>query len=62
MAILMKAMIFRRQGLPGKKAEVVSIWIGEILYEALSYKNAEAVKSLTETIKTEIEELVKDEL
>ncbi len=45
-----------------QKAEVVSIWIGEILYEALTYKNAEAVKSLTETIKTEIEELIKDEL
>src|SRR3990172_10406634 len=45
-----------------QKAEVIGIWIGEILYEALTYKNAEAVKSLTETIKTEIEGLVKDEL
>lgn len=41
-----------------QKAEVISVWIGEILYEALTYKDVEAVKSLTETIKTEIEELI----
>ncbi len=45
-----------------QKAEVICIWIGEILYEALAYKDVEAVKSLTETIKTEIEELIKDKL
>ena len=45
-----------------QKAEVIGIWIGEILYEALAYKDVEAVRSLTETIKTEIEGLVKDEL
>ncbi len=42
-----------------QKAEVIGIWIGEILYEASTYKETEAVKSLTETIKTEIEEIIK---
>lgn len=42
-----------------QKAEAIGIWIGEILYEALTYKETEAVKSLTETIKTEIEEIIK---
>lgn len=42
-----------------QKAGVIGIWIGEILYEALTYKDVEAVKSLTETIKTEIEEIIK---
>lgn len=42
-----------------QRAEVIGIWIGEILYEALTYKDVEAVKSLTETIKTEIEEFIK---
>jgi len=42
-----------------QKAEVISIWIGEILYEALTYKDIEAVKSLTKTIGAEIEELIK---
>lgn len=43
-----------------QKAEVIGIWIGEILYEALTYKDVEAVKSLTETIKIEIEELINE--
>ncbi len=43
-----------------QRAEVIGIWIGEILYEALTYKDVEAVKSLTETIKTEIEELISE--
>ena len=42
-----------------QKVEVISIWIGEILYEALTYKDIEAVKSLTKTIGAEIEELIK---
>ena len=44
-----------------QKAEVIGIWIGEIIYEALTYKDLEAVKSLTETIKIEIEELISKE-
>jgi hypothetical protein len=44
-----------------QKAEVIGIWIGEIIYEALTYKDVEAVKSLTETIKIEIEELISKE-
>ncbi|MDH5186154.1 MAG: hypothetical protein OEW70_03715 [candidate division WOR-3 bacterium] len=43
-----------------QKTEVISIWIGEILFEALTYKDVNAVKSLTEIIKTEIEELIKN--
>lgn len=38
--------------------EVIGIWIGEILYEALTYKDLDTLKALTETIKTEIEELI----
>ena len=41
-----------------QKAEVIGIWIGEILYEALTYKDLDTLKSLTETIKAEIEELI----
>jgi len=41
-----------------QKAEVVGIWIGEILYEALTYKDLDTLKSLTETIKAEIEDLI----
>ena len=37
-----------------QKAEVVGIWIGEILYESLTYKDVESVRSLTETIIAEI--------
>ena len=40
-----------------QKTEVISIWIGEILYEALTYKDVESVKSLIKTIRTEIEDL-----
>lgn len=41
-----------------QKAEIIGIWIGEILYEALTYKDVESVKSLTHTIQTEIEGLI----
>lgn len=41
-----------------QKTEIIGIWIGEILYEALTYKNVESVKNLTYTIQTEIEELI----
>ena len=41
-----------------QKTEIIGIWIGEILYEALTYKNVESVKNLTHTIQTEIEELI----
>ncbi len=41
-----------------QKAEIIGVWIGEILYEALTYKDVESVKSLTNTIRTEIEELI----
>ena len=43
-----------------QKTEVIAIWIGEILYEALTYKDVEAVRSLTDTIRTEIEELINE--
>ena len=41
-----------------QKTELISVWIGEILYEALTYKDVEAIMSLIKTIKTEIEELI----
>lgn len=51
---------FSKAKTPKQKADVIGIWIGEILCEALTYKDAEMVKSLTETIKTEIEELINE--
>ena len=50
---------FSRAGTAKQKAEVIGIWIGEILYESLTYKDVETVKSLTETIKMEIKEFIK---
>lgn len=44
-----------------QKAEVIGIWIGEILYEALIYKDSQTVRSLIETIQTEVEELIKED-
>jgi hypothetical protein len=44
-----------------QKAEIIGIWMGEILYEALTYKDVNAVTSLIRTIKTEIEDLIKEE-
>ena len=41
-----------------QKAEIIGIWIGEILYEALTYKDVESVNSLVKTIRTEIEGLI----
>lgn len=41
-----------------QKAEVISIWVGEILYEALTYKDVESTKSLIKTIQAEIEGLI----
>jgi len=41
-----------------QKAEVIGIWIGEILYEALTYKDVESTKSLVKIIQTEIEDLL----
>jgi hypothetical protein len=43
-----------------QKADVIGIWIGEILYEALTSKDVTAVKSLTETIRAEIEDLIRE--
>lgn len=50
---------FSRAKTPRQKAEVIGIWIGEILYDALTYKDVATVKSLTETIRAEIEELIR---
>ncbi len=44
-----------------QKAEIIGIWMGEILYEALTYKDVNALTSLIRTIKTEIEDLIKEE-
>lgn len=41
-----------------EKTEAISIWIGEILYEALAYKDYATVSSLIEAIQAEIEELI----
>lgn len=54
-----KGYDFSKAGTAKQKAEVICTWIGEILYETLTYKDLEAIKSLTKTIKAEIEELIK---
>lgn len=41
-----------------QKAEVIQIWIGEILYEATKNQDPESLKSLITTILLEIEGLV----
>ena len=50
---------FSKARTPKQKTEIISIWIGEILYEAIAYKDVKTVKSLTTTIKLEIEDLIK---
>lgn len=42
-----------------KKAEIIKIWIGEIIYEAIRYKDPKTLKSLIEMIGLEIEDLIK---
>lgn len=49
---------FSKARTPKQKTEVIGIWIGEILYEALVYKDVKTVKSLTTTIKLEIRNLI----
>lgn len=49
---------FSKASTPRQKAEIISIWVGEILYEALTYKDERVVKSLAETVKAEIQDLV----
>lgn len=44
-----------------QKVEVINIWIGEILYEALTYKDVESAKGLIKIIQAEIEELINKE-
>lgn len=44
---------------PKQKGEVIGIWIGEILYEALVYKDVKTAQSLTRMIQIEIEDLIK---
>lgn len=51
---------FSRASTSKQKTEIIGIWIGEILYEALTYKDIDTMKSLTETIKMEIEEIIKN--
>lgn len=53
-----KGYDFSKARTPKQKAEVINIWIGEILYEALTYKDVESTKSLINVIQTEIEELI----
>lgn len=55
---LKKGYDFSRVKTSKQKAEIIGIWIGEILYEALTYKDDKSIKSLIKTIQTEIEDLV----
>lgn len=53
-----KGYVFSKARTAKQKTEIIGIWIGEILYEALTYKDVESVNSLVKTIRTEIEDLV----
>jgi hypothetical protein len=44
---------------PRQKAQVIKIWIGEIIADAIAEQDPPGLKSLVETIGTEIEELIK---
>lgn len=44
---------------PYEKNLVIRSWIGELLYEAIVYKNPEVLKSLEKTMDIEIKELLK---
>ena len=50
---------FSKAKIPKEKAEVIMGWIGEILYEGITYKDKNALESLVKTIKIEIQELIK---
>ncbi len=50
---------FSQVSSPKHNAEVIGIWIGEILYEALVYKDVKTVQSLTRMIQIEIADLIK---
>lgn len=50
---------FSKASSPEEKSNIINGWIGEILYEALTYKNIKVLKSLTKTIGIEIKELIK---
>jgi len=53
-----KGFNFTKARTPKEKTEVIGIWLGEILYDALTYKDDKSVKSLIKTILTEIEDLM----
>ena len=44
---------------PKQKARLIRGWIGEILYEAMTYKDIQVIKSLISTIETKIKELIR---
>ena len=50
---------FNQAKISYEKTLVIRSWIGELLYEAITYKNAETLKSLETTINFEIRELLK---
>lgn len=52
---------FSKAKTPKQKTEVIRIWIGEILYEAMTYKDVKSLKSLVDCIKTEIQDLIKED-
>lgn len=54
-----KGYDFFRANTAKKKAEVIKIWIGEIVYEAIKHKNPKILKSLIEMVRLEIEDLIK---
>jgi len=50
---------FSKAKSPSKKRNIIKSWIGEILYEAVAYKNVKALKSLTKIIGIEINDIIK---
>ena len=49
---------FTKVKIAKEKTDVITGWIGEILYEALVYREPDTVKSLVEIIQIEIKDLI----
>jgi len=50
---------FSKAKSPSEKTRIIRSWIGEILHEAVKYKNKAQLESLEKTISSEIRELIK---
>ena len=50
---------FSKARTPKEKAEIIMGWVGEILYDGVTYKDKKSLESLARMIKLEIKGLIK---